>query len=209
MNLFEWLTENEAWISLLIESLSMIITTVLTGVIIWQTSRLSKEQQRLEKNIFEKEQESRERQMKIDMLHLRYDIYISVQGIIQLCRKTTELESNVNKLSVKYEDVCKWFDATHERFINNQGSVASNILAAKFVFSELLADSLTGIGEQYVHMCQAFRFPIQLKEILDKKGQISFEKTAEHYVKEAFACCKNILNNADEIIRELDREIKV
>ena len=89
-NINDWILVNEVSINTILDFLSLVITAVLTGIIIWQTSKLAKQQSVQEEEISQQQAELQKRQIKLDTFEYKNRIYHALYKVFQL---TGEIQS--------------------------------------------------------------------------------------------------------------------
>ena len=93
-----WIVEYEVQLNLVISLLSFIVTSVLTVVIIRQTSRLAKQQSEQERLINKQQADLQKRQMQIDTFEYKNSIYHALYMVFQM---TGEIEAIFSKISLQ------------------------------------------------------------------------------------------------------------
>ena len=97
-NINDWILVNEVSINTILDFLSLVITAVLTGIIIWQTSKLAKQQSVQEEEISQQQAELQKRQIKLDTFEYKNRIYHALYKVFQL---TGEVQSIYKKINLK------------------------------------------------------------------------------------------------------------
>ena len=93
--LISWIVNNEILLNLTISLLSFVVTSILTIVIIVQTSKLAKKQKEQEIIINKQQQDWQKRQMRIDTFDYKNNIYRALYKVFQLTAKFASTERPV------------------------------------------------------------------------------------------------------------------
>lgn len=185
----------------IISLIDVIITTVLTGVIIWQTYRLHKKQQELEERINNSQLEMQQKQLRLEIYNYRRTVYSHLIRVFDFCSRFQRLydmfdekDDMVQKFLLSFKVSCsdysKWeFD--FEEAINNAKHIFDNNLYLK-------------IEEVF----RSFEIVINIKEIAesDIKSGANFVK---YIVSESIKIIESINIQKDTILDMLDEELNV
>lgn len=185
----------------IISLIDVIITTVLTGVIIWQTYSLHKKQQELEERINNSQLEMQQKQLRLEIYNYRRTVYSHLIRVFDFCSRFQRLydmfdekDDMVQKFLLSFKVSCsdysKWeFD--FEEAINNAKHIFDNNLYLK-------------IEEVF----RSFEIVINIKEIAesDIKSGVNFVK---YIVSESIKIIESINIQKDTILDMLDEELNV
>ena len=133
----------------IISLIDVIITTVLTGVIIWQTYSLHKKQQELEERINNSQLEMQKRQLKVEVFDKRRKIRTVLYGISDFCDNYMKLlePSKHEEISVSYYSMT--FKILENKQIQNEINLDELVSDSKNLFDNELYELIASIISNY------------------------------------------------------------
>lgn len=105
-----WILENEVLLNLAISFLAFIVTSIMTVIIITQTSKLSKKQNEQERLISKRQEDLQKRQIKIDTFEYKNSIYRILYKVFQMTGEIEDIFSKISLQEKQMEQLYQLFD---------------------------------------------------------------------------------------------------
>lgn len=210
MSFIQWIECNEQWISLCIAILSLLVNTILTGFIIWQTKRLNQNQQELEKSISNQQIELQKRQIQIDSYPYKREIYTNVFQVLALCDQLKNITETVDLNDLSPEQIFEVFSLLQEQYVPDRKQTLWILREAEYVLSSQIAHVVLDIRDNYDTMCTHF-IVINTFSKLDAEFVNGYAKelTKSYNIEKIVECCNKIVNHTTYIENVFPTELNI
>lgn len=196
--------------------IDVIITSILTGVIIWQSYRLHKNQNALEEKLNQSQldmqkmlnktqTEMQQRQLKLDVYEYRREIYLCLSKIFSFVDAFNSLLNAVDGSALNPSQYTFLLENIENEYIDSGSNLSERLLEAQHLFSDQIYKKINDVANKYNMIIKSI--PI-----------IKFHEKAEQYIDEDFAneimnlsikFIGEICEEKDSIIELLDKELDV
>ena len=210
MSFIKLIEYNEQWLSLFIAFLSLLVNTILTGFIIWQTKRLNQNQQELEKSINNQQIELQKRQIQIDSYPYKREIYTYVFQVLQLCDQLKNITETLDLNDLTSEQIFDLFTLLQEQNAPDSKNALWSMRESEYVLSKNIAHIVLDIRKNYDTMCTHF-IAIKTYSNLYKESEIGIlkELTKSFNIEKAVECCNNIVSQTSYIENVFPTELNI
>ena len=144
-----WIIENEVLLNTILAFLSFIITSVLTFVIIYQTSKLSKQQSKQEMEISKQQAELQKRQIRLDTFDYKNNIYHALHKVFQM---TGEIHDMFEKIELDKKPMDKLyllFDSYREQLRIDVSDTMWLFKQAEYILPSNIYESVYDISKSF------------------------------------------------------------
>jgi uncharacterized membrane-anchored protein YhcB (DUF1043 family) len=159
LHMFEW-----EIVSGVTSILSVIFTTILTFLIIRQTNRLTKIQQKtdadrfdyrvmMEKNINDSQLFMQNRQLMLDKFAYKLEIYEDVYKVMEFVNSLQNLILSLEKDSMTGKQLTQAYLILKENTTPNQKEIMRNLLNSEVVFDEPIRGEILKLRTKYDKIC--------------------------------------------------------
>lgn len=210
MDLISWTVINENSGSNLVNILELIVSSILTICIIYQTWKLNKKQQELEKGINKQQLEMQNRQQKIDAYPYKREVYFYVCSVIELCHRFNEMQKEIDLNKLSCEEIVKTLEIFQKQYVPDTSKALWVMQEARHLFSEKSSRIILQIKKNYDDMCaslflpqsiEKYLGPIELDEKVDEQKRYSLDR--------AINACNEILQHSKYVYEILPKEFNI
>lgn len=200
--------------------LSIGITTLLTVLII-QTNRLNKKQQKLDKTLNESQRELQlalnqsqrelqQRQLKLDLYNYRREVYRNILKVYTFCSNT--------QFFFEYEDYKKLTPKTIEKYhrineqisYDNPSELSQILIEAKYLFPEDVSNIVLQIQKDFDTLLGDMNAPKKLYNIItQEERKTKLSPLIEEKMTDAQNRVKSILDTKEFIIERISSELDI
>lgn len=145
----DWIEKHQIFLDIAISFLSFVVTTILTVVIIRQTSRLAKKQSEQELLINKQQEELQKRQIRIDTFDYKNSIYHALYKVFQM---TGEIEVIFSKISLKEktaEQLYQMFSILRDQLKIDVSETMWLFKQAEYILPPNIYDSVRAISKNF------------------------------------------------------------
>ena len=188
----------------------VLFTTILTGIIIFQTSALSKRQHMFEEATAKKESELQQRQLQVETYPFKREIYANTFAIFECCRLLKNLSQKIDltnktgeQLSVIVSSICKVY-------IPDLKATLWNLRESEYVLPDNISKSLLDIRTRFDLLYSNLHGLGALESLMTEiELQTVFIETKKGNIATALNECDKILSYRDFIESILPKELNI
>lgn len=147
--LIAWIVNNEILLNLAISFLSFVVTSILTIVIIAQTSKLAKKQNEQEIKINEQQQDWQKRQMRIDTFDYKNNIYRALCKVFQLTGEIADIFPKIRLYEKEMDQLCQLFDILLSQLKIDVSETLWLFKQAEYILPENIYASVRDIAKDF------------------------------------------------------------
>lgn len=147
--LISWIVSNEILLNLTISFLSFVVTSILTIVIIAQTSKLAKKQNEQEIKINEQQQDWQKRQMRIDTFDYKNNIYRALCKVFQLTGEIVDIFPKIRIYEKEMDQLCQLFDILLSQLKIDVSETLWLFKQAEYILPENIYASVRDIAKDF------------------------------------------------------------
>ena len=147
--LIAWIVNNEILLNLAILFLSFVVTSILTIVIIAQTSKLAKKQNEQEIKINEQQQDWQKRQMRIDTFDYKNNIYRALCKVFQLTGEIADIFPKIRLYEKEMDQLCQLFDILLSQLKIDVSETLWLFKQAEYILPENIYASVRDIAKDF------------------------------------------------------------
>lgn len=151
-----WVLENEDLLNLIIAFLSFLVTSILTILIIQQTSRLAKKQSEQERLINQQQEDLQKRQIKIETFEYKNSIYHAVYKVFQLTNMITVFFSKINLEEKSMEQLSQMFDTMRSHLQIDVAETLWLFRQAEYILPSNIYESVKDIAGNFDELAGDF-----------------------------------------------------
>lgn len=144
-----WIEENEVFLDLSISMLSFVVTSVLTIVIIMQTSKLAKKQSKQDLLINKQQEDLQKRQMRIDTFDYKNTIYHALYKVFQMTAEIEDIFSHVNLGQKDMAQLYMMFEIIREQLKIDVSETMWLFKQAEYILPENIYLSVSAISRDF------------------------------------------------------------
>lgn len=148
-NWSSWIVGHEVQLNLAISLLSFIVTSVLTVVIIGQTSKLAKQQSEQEKHINKQQEDLQKRQMRIDTFDYKNNIYHALYRVFQMTGEIEDIFSKIGLRDKTMEQLYQMFEIIREQLKIDVSEMLWLFKQAKYILPSNIYPSVRDIADNF------------------------------------------------------------
>ncbi|MDO4543159.1 MAG: hypothetical protein Q4C01_01290 [Clostridia bacterium] len=200
-NFLKWASENSAVINLIsvvIALLSLIVTSLLTVLIIKQTTHLNRKQVQMEQEINTQQVQMQKRQLCVDTYPYKREIYANLFAVFAVCQGLTQTVKLEQLLLMDCEKVFSYYKFIQEASVPDVKAVFWSLREAQFVMTTDISSAILEIRQKFDDMCGCFCSLDALSKVLKtEKLSTELEKIKRHNVTQGLRLCNEILAYSD------------
>ena len=147
--LISWIVNNEILLNLTISLLSFVVTSILTIVIIVQTSKLAKKQKEQEIIINKQQQDWQKRQMRIDTFDYKNNIYRALYKVFQLTGEIEDIFSKISLHEKQMDHLHQLFDILRSQLKMDVSETLWLFKQAEYILPEYIYASVRDIAKDF------------------------------------------------------------
>lgn len=210
MNLFEWLSLNEKWLSLCLSLFSILITSFLTFLIIYQTEKLNRKQIDFESLIQKRQEDLQKRQILLESFPYKREIYSHVFTIFELCHQFLDLSKSVDLYSKEPEELNGLLNGLQKSYIPDMRKAMWSLRESEYILPRNISDIVLEIREDYDSMCGNIIYLYHFSKVMTENEQINeFDILKKMSIDNALDCCRRIDEHAAFIERIIPEELNI
>lgn len=200
----------------IIALIDVIITSLLTGVIIWQAFKLNKSQQQLEERLNRNQSELQEklnqsqiemqqRQLKLDVYEYRRSVYLAITRIFSAFSVIESFFKKANIKTVKPMELVKLVDKEFNEV--NRLSISESLKESKHLFNNEIFEKINSVDIDFelIMNCIYIIKHYKRQDSINKDDDKFLQSLSNMSVDSIHA----IIREKDELIMLLDDELDV
>lgn len=217
----ECVTANETLVSLGISAFDVIITTILTALIIIQTSRINRKQQKAEEKSAKQQQEFEEklnqqqielqkRQIQVESFPYKRELYANTFAVFEFCHafQTTAEAAHLSQKTGK--DIREAYGILCEQYVPDVKGTIWSLWEAQYILPPEIAKVLLNIRSDFDQICSSLTVLETLERIMtEAELRDNFQGVKESNIENALQKCKSILSYMDYIEKALLTELNI
>lgn len=212
------------WIALV----DVIITAILTAIIIIQTGRLNKKQQKneeqaeiqqrlyeeqtakqqqaFEERLNQQQIELQKRQIQVNTFPYKREVYSHVFSVLELCHMLKDLTKSVDLKSKTAVQLREFFEVLLEQYVPDKKQALWSMREAEYILPDNISSVILDIRSHFDSLCCHFYTPSTLFNVLTEQ---EFKGIIENNVDEAIKDCDAIVGHTWFIETILPRELNI
>lgn len=206
MTIYTFLVTNENIINLITNFLGMVFTISLTGIIISQTSKNSRKQLELTKNINQQQSSIQKRQIKVDIYPYKREIYVHLTKVYEFTNTLNDLLERIDLKIKSGKDIFGIYQNLQKQFVPDVFETLWRLRESKYILPSSICNTIDVIRTNFDEI-QTLLYSFNLySEILTTE---EFEKIKISNLEKIEASCKSILRKRNQIESQLIEELNI
>ncbi len=206
MRLYTFLITNENIITMIINILGIVFTIILTGIIIFQTSKNSRKQLELTKNINQQQNSIQKRQIKLDIYPYKREIYVHITKVYEFTHTLNQLFERIDLKNKSGKDIFGIYQGLQKQFILDVFETLWSLRESKYILPSSISNTIDDIRTNFDEI-QSLLYSFNFYDNI--LTQEEFNEIKISNLEKIEASCKIILSNRNMIESQLIDELNI
>jgi len=206
LRLYTFLITNENIITMIINILGIVFTIILTGIIIFQTSKNSRKQLELTKNINQQQNSIQKRQIKLDIYPYKREIYVHITKVYEFTHTLNQLFERIDLKNKSGKDIFGIYQGLQKQFILDVFETLWSLRESKYILPSSISNTIDDIRTNFDEI-QSLLYSFNFYDNI--LTQEEFNEIKISNLEKIEASCKIILSNRNMIESQLIDELNI
>lgn len=184
----------------------MVFTLILTGIIIYQTSKNSRKQLELTKNINQQQKSIQKRQLKVDIYPYKREIYVHLTKVYEFTHTLNNLFERIDLKIKSGKDIFGIYQNLQKQFVPDVFETLWRLRESKYIMPSSLCNNIDLIRTNFDEILTLLYSFNLYADILTPE---EFDEIKISSLEKIEASCKIILSNRNLIESMIIEELNI